>query len=204
MTTRDNIKLGSWLLLPPSHHLSRQQATVYESQHTNAIITSSLSTNPTVLFFHGNAAARAVSFRIEHYISYAAHFNANVLAIDYRGFGDSEGEPSEEGLVADARAAWDWVIEKGARPEDVMIIGHSLGTGVSASLGAELALENIQPKGIVLLAPFTSLPELLADYSLFGFLPVLQPIYSYPLIKGAYRHRSHLSLKAQSKPPFGN
>ena len=125
-----------------------------------------------------------------------------MLAIDYRGFGDSEGEPSEEGLVADARAAWDWVIEKGARPEDVMIIGHSLGTGVSASLGAELALENIQPKGIALLAPFTSLPELLADYSLFGFLPVLQPIYSYPLIKGAYRHRSHFISQSSKQAPF--
>ena len=50
--------------------------------------------------------------------AYAAHFGANVLAIDYRGFGDSTGVPSEEGLVIDARSAFDWVVEKGTKSLD--------------------------------------------------------------------------------------
>ena len=67
--------------------------------------------------------------------------NANVLAIDYRGFGDSEGHPSEQGLVSDARAAWEWAINNGAKPNEILLVGLSLGTGVASSLGAELAAE---------------------------------------------------------------
>jgi abhydrolase domain-containing protein 12 len=64
-----------------------------------------------------------------------------VLAIDYRGFADSTGTPSKEGLVVDARAALDWVVERGAKAEEVLIVGLSLGTGVVSALGAELARE---------------------------------------------------------------
>jgi len=77
---------------------------------------------------------------------------ANVLAIDYRGFADSTGSPSEEGLTRDARAAWDWLVNNGAEQEDILIVGHSLGTGVAMQLGAELSLDKIQCRGIVLLS----------------------------------------------------
>lgn len=71
----------------------------------------------------------------------SSRLNANVLVIDYRGFGDSEGTPSERGLQLDARTAWDWLIEHGAKEEDITIVGQSLGTGVSAGLAVELAEE---------------------------------------------------------------
>ena len=63
-----------------------------------------------MLFFHGNAASRATGFRVQHCSTYASRFGANVLAVDYRSFGDSTGSPSPEGLAKDARAAWDWAI----------------------------------------------------------------------------------------------
>lgn len=94
-----------------------------------------------MLFFHGNAANRAAAFRVQHCLRYAASFDANVLAIDYRGFGDSDGTPSQDGLVKDARAAWEWVRERGAKEEDVLLVGLSLGTGVVSGLAAELARE---------------------------------------------------------------
>lgn len=181
LTTRDGLSLGSWLLLPPSYSGSR---TISDSQRPNSDkVAQSLSDRPTVLFFHGNAATRAFSYRIQHYTAYAAHYNANVLAIDYRGYGDSEGHPSEEGLVSDARAAWDWLVKNGAAPSNILLIGHSLGTGVAAGLAAELSKEDIHPRGVVLLAPFTSIPQLLDNYTLFGILPILQPIKLYPPIR---------------------
>lgn len=73
--------------------------------------------------------------------------DSNVLAVDYRGFADSTGDPSQEGLAIDARTAWDWIaarVEKaGAGPADkqIVIAGHSLGTGVSSALAAQLADE---------------------------------------------------------------
>jgi abhydrolase domain-containing protein 12 len=59
--------------------------------------------------------------------------------IDYRGFGDSEGVPSQEGLIDDAHAAWNWLLENGARQEDISIFGSSLGTAVGTHLVHELA-----------------------------------------------------------------
>lgn len=84
-----------------------------------------------------------MSCRVRYYTTYARAFGANVLVIDYRGFADSTGVPSKEGLVIDARATLDWVIARGAKPEEVLIVGLSLGTGVVSALGAELAREGV-------------------------------------------------------------
>lgn len=94
-----------------------------------------------MLFFHGNAANRAASYRTRLYSSLSSRLGANVLAIDYRGFGDSTGKPSEEGLARDGRAAWDWLIREGASAKSIAVMGHSLGTSVAAMLGEELATE---------------------------------------------------------------
>jgi abhydrolase domain-containing protein 12 len=64
-----------------------------------------------------------------------------VLAIDYRGYADSEGVPSEEGLALDGRAAWDWAIANGARPDSIVLVGQSLGTGVAAKVAHRLSRE---------------------------------------------------------------
>lgn len=64
-----------------------------------------------------------------------------MLVIDYRGFADSEGTPSESGLNLDAHAAWDWAIENGADPEDLILIGQSLGTAAATSLARDISNE---------------------------------------------------------------
>lgn len=71
---------------------------------------------------------------------------SNVVAIDYRGYGDSTGEPSQAGLITDARTAWDWVSSKieaagGNAEENIIVAGHSLGTGVTSALAGQLADE---------------------------------------------------------------
>ena len=134
------------------------------------------------------------------YKAYTSRLNSNVLAIDYRGFGDSEGFPTEEGVALDARAGWDYLIKQGARAEDILIMGHSLGTAVAGLLAAELGRQNIVPRGLVLMAvcirsklvavlsqttymslqPFTSVRSLVDEYHLFGFLPLLKPLSSIP------------------------
>ncbi|TDL22225.1 alpha/beta-hydrolase [Rickenella mellea] len=182
ITTSDNITLGAWLVFPTNALQKDDQPTVLlpKSTPTTSEVDLSISTRPTILYFHGNAASRAVSFRVQAYTSYTARFGANVLVIDYRGYADSGGTPSEIGLGRDARAAWDYLIAHGAKPQDVLIVGQSLGTGVSAALANELSQEGVQPKGVVLLAPFTSLDALLVDYNLFGFIPLLRPLDVIP------------------------
>jgi uncharacterized protein len=77
-----------------------------------------------------------------------------VLALDYRGFGKSEGQPSEEGLYQDARAARRWFAEKESISEsDVILMGVSIGGAVAVELAAHDG-----GRGLVLVNTFTSLP----------------------------------------------
>lgn len=117
-----------------------------------------------------------------HYSQFSSRLDANVLAIDYRGFGDSEGVPSEQGLARDARAAWDWLVhpDQGAKAEDILIVGHSLGTAVATKLGVELAQHGITPKGVVLMSPFSSIKNILHTYALFGYFPLMKPLAVIP------------------------
>lgn len=116
----------------------------------------------TVVFFHGNAghlAGRAfIAGRLR-----AAGFDA--LLVDYRGYGRSEGRPSEEGLGRDARAAHRHLLEdRGVAPAELVAAGHSLGAAVAARLAVERPVA-----GAVLTGAFTSVPELGAR--LYGWLP---------------------------------
>jgi len=104
---------------------------------------------PTFLCFHGNAAN--VAWRADVY-RFLNDLPANLLALEYRGYGRSEGSPSEAGIYRDAEAAYTYLIrERGIPPRRIIALGQSLGTAVAAELAAHYELG-----GIVLEAPFPS------------------------------------------------
>lgn len=143
------------------------------------LITCSRSHN-SIVYHHGNAASRAAPNRLRVARLMSAE-NVNFLIYDYRGFADSTGKPSEEGLLIDARTAWNYLnLEKKVSSDKISIMGQSLGTGVSVSLTASLATENIIPRSVILVAPFTSIPHLLEDFKLFSFIPILSPFKTIP------------------------
>ncbi|KAF8918827.1 Alpha/Beta hydrolase protein [Mucidula mucida] len=174
--TSDNETLGAWFVLSDALY----QTIPFPPSSPDIYISQAVKQFPTILFLHGNAATRAFSARVQHYTAFSARMHANVLAIDYRGFAESSGSPSEDGLVCDARAAWEWLISQGARGEDILIVGHSLGTGVGARLAAELSDENVPYRGVVLMSPFSSIGELLKTYSVFGAVPLMKPLAMIP------------------------
>ncbi|TFK36193.1 Alpha/Beta hydrolase protein [Crucibulum laeve] len=174
----DNTTLGAWFIFSDSYYKSLPYPPP-KAQSRN--IPSAIHNKPTILFLHGNTGTRALSRRIAVYTAFTARLGANVLAIDYRGFGDSEGHPSVHGVAMDARAGWNYLMSEGARPEDVLIVGHSLGTAIAGLLAAELGKEGIHPRGLVLMSPFSSVRSLMDQYYLFGFLPLLKPISAIPL-----------------------
>ncbi|THH20634.1 hypothetical protein EW146_g750 [Bondarzewia mesenterica] len=184
LRTPDNETIGGWFTLSDPFYTS---LSIPPQPLTDDTIRAALQQHPTILFFHGNAATRAFHRRVQHYTTYSSRFKANVLAIDYRGFGDSTGMPSEEGLGIDARAAWDWLIAHGARANDVLVVGNSLGTGVSVALTSGLEADGIQSRGMVLLAPFSSVEALMDTYFVFGVLPLLAPLKSLPFVPTLYK-----------------
>ena len=202
--TPDNETLGAWFTFADQFYTTHRASLFTSSSSSadpsspppidvdvDAHIRTALRTHPTVLFLHGNGGTRVLRSRVQHYQAFAARLRANVLAPDYRGFGDSTGVPSEPGLITDAMAAWDWLRARGASPEDVLVVGNSLGTGVAvqfASALQEMPLERSaepqNPRGVVLLAPFSSIESLLDTYYIMGLVPLLAPLRIFPFLSG--------------------
>jgi hypothetical protein len=115
-----------------------------------------------VLLCHGNAGN--ISHRIEICKALLAT-GVNVFIFDYRGYGRSEGRPSEEGTYRDAQAAYQWLQQRQFPGTNIIAFGESLGGGVAAELAAREPVG-----GLVLQSTFTSIPDMGAD--LFPWLPV--------------------------------
>jgi fermentation-respiration switch protein FrsA (DUF1100 family) len=116
----------------------------------------------TFLAFHGNAAN--ISNRADVY-KFLQSMPANVLAVEYRGYGRSEGKPSEAGLYLDAQAGYEYLINvKGIAPRQIISFGQSLGTAVAAHLAAKREVG-----GVLLEAPFPSAAAVARR--IFWFLP---------------------------------
>lgn len=114
---------------------------------------------PVVLYFRGNAQ----SFTREHerYEQIVAD-GYGFLAFDYRGFPGSPGELTEENVLADALAAFDWLAE---REETILLWGRSLGSGPATYVASRREAE-----ALLLETPFLSAVAVAADR--YGFLPV--------------------------------
>lgn len=117
-----------------------------------------------VLFLHGNAGN--ITHRIEILRALHARVGVSVLIFDYRGYGRSSGKPSERGILADARAARDWLARREKiRPADVALMGESIGGGAAVDLAATDGA-----RAMVLESTFTSLPDVAACH--YWWLPV--------------------------------
>jgi hypothetical protein len=138
---------------------------------------------PVVLFFHGNAGN--IGDRVES-IEQLHMAGAAVLIIDYRGYGQSTGRPSETGTYADARGAWNWLTQvRGVPQERIVLFGRSLGGAIAAHLAAR-----VEPAGLVLESTFTSLPALAAE--LYPWLPARQLT--------RYRYNTEAALQKVTAP----
>ena len=116
---------------------------------------------PVILFFHGNGGA--LHFRVERFRRLITD-GIGLVALEYRGYGGLSGTPSEQGLIADAEAAYGYAAAR-YPAQQIVLWGESLGTGVAVALAAE------RPVGRVILeAPFTSAEAIGARH--YWYLPV--------------------------------
>ncbi len=118
---------------------------------------------PTIIYFHGNAMH--LGNRAESFAAFANE-GFGVLALSYRGYGKSEGAPSEAGIMNDARAAMRYATEAlQLAPSQILLYGESLGTGVAVRMAAEFKVG-----GLALQSPYISVVQRASE--IYWFLPV--------------------------------
>ena len=141
LTTPDGVRLSAWLIVPQA------------------------DTSRWLLIFHGNAGNLGTPGRPEH-DRQLRDLGLGLLALDYRGYGDSEGSPSESGLYTDARAAYDYLREvRGIPAGRIVIYGHSLGSAVAIELATQ-----VPAAGLIVEGAFTSVRDRGAE--IYPFVPV--------------------------------
>lgn len=187
LETDDGFLLKGWHILPPGN-VSVIASKVDKSSHHEFYDEELKKAKRIVIFFHGQAGNRGTRNRPPLMKRLSAEFSAHVIAIDYRGFGDSQGWPSESGTHLDTLATLQWLLlrlqntssltrttttatstttcsgsytlhNRNSFPP-VYVYGQSLGSGVSTALLADMANRSSNViTGLILDAAFTSLPD---------------------------------------------
>lgn len=129
--------------------------------------TTRIGTDTVILYNHGNAKNIDVYWTRAKLLANVGGKNRfGVLIYDYRGFGLSEGQPSESGLYADADACCKWLKSKGLTQDRFVMYGFSLGTAPTCELTAYK--RTLQPYCFILEAPFASTDEMVQDAALLN------------------------------------
>jgi len=117
----------------------------------------------TVLFCHGNGGN--MMHRLDS-INIIYNLGLNCLVFDYRGYGNSEGKPTEEGTYLDAKAAYKWLTEqKKIAPENIIIFGRSLGGSIAAQLASQVGAASL-----IIESTFTSYVDIGKKF--YPYMPV--------------------------------
>ena len=133
---------------PPMHPSADPVEIQNAGETLRGWIVNEESAGPLVVYFGGNA--EEVSGNILHW----ANFPATAVLVNYRGFGQSTGTPSERNLVADARAIIQWARQR--HPDRPLVLfGMSLGSGVAA-----LAAADTSPDALVIISPYRSVEHI--------------------------------------------
>jgi len=154
---------GSRTLLPPPTELGLdvRRVTVTTSDGVRLVAWSMPVVHGSgywLLMCHGNAGNISEAGRPYHYAGLRG-LGLSLFAFDYRGYGESEGVPSEDGLYRDADAAYRYLRDTlGVTPERIVIFGHSLGSAVAVELAgtvpaAGVILDGMRPAGATRLRP---------------------------------------------------
>lgn len=129
----------------------------------------------SAIVFHGNSGNVSAAVFMQRRLSEAGF---NTYSFDYRGYGQSSGWPSEQGLYLDARAVWDSVLkQENMQPQQIILVAHSLGTGIASQLAVQ-----VNPGALLMFSPYSSLNDVVSertDYRyyapfLFYRLPTLE------------------------------
>jgi len=176
--TADGVRVHAWLIYHPKSTCKEHEVPF------------------TFIYFHGNAGN--MGHRLENIRDMHHKLKANVLIVDYRGYGDSEDGrgPSQAGFMMDAMATYSWLIDSirsqsvpaKFREDRILLFGRSIGGAVAIRLMADLLRESLAkgpaalpvPAGLVLENTFTTLADMAVE--LFPFLSFLRVLLRPPIV----------------------
>ncbi|CAF9934783.1 MAG: hypothetical protein HETSPECPRED_009359 [Heterodermia speciosa] len=186
-------RLYAWHILPVELYRQHELALIAEPAGFVDDITSRTAFKllredheaTLVIHMHGAAGTVGSGYRVPNYraLSAGQPSKIHVLTFDYRGFGHSDGTPSEHGIIEDATAVVDWAMNiAGVPPSRILVFGQSIGTAVTLAVSEHYASQNppIVFAGAVLVAPFADVATLVSTYSVAGIIPILSPFVRFP------------------------
>ncbi|XP_017552180.1 lysophosphatidylserine lipase ABHD12 [Pygocentrus nattereri] len=146
LTSEEGVTLGVWHTVPENKWKEAQGKGLdwYEKSLGDG--------SPVFIYLHGNTNNRAAPHRIA-VANILSSLGYHAVVMDYRGFGDSTGEPTEPGLTTDALYLYHWVRER-SKGSPLIIWGHSLGTGVSTNTAVKLQEQGNPADGVILEGAF--------------------------------------------------
>lgn len=121
-----------------------------------------IATDTVILYCHGNKWHMDFYWQRAKLLAHTGWKNRyGVLMIDYRGYGLSKGQPTEDGLYADVHSALEWLKNKGLSNERLIMYGFSMGTAPATKITAESS--SLTPSKLILEAPFASSSVMVQD-----------------------------------------
>ncbi|KAL8608302.1 hypothetical protein ACOMHN_042169 [Nucella lapillus] len=178
LDVEDDVRIGVWHTLP--HSLSTGEELAWEDFEKTLP-----SAKRIFLYLHGNSGSRGSYHRVQMY-KFLSRLDAHVLTIDYRGFAESTGTPTEEGVVKDAHFIYRWLKDK-SQGLPIVVWGHSLGTGISTKLTKQLCEEGDPPMGLILESPFNNIVDAAFEHP-FAYVFSGIPGFKSFLRDGALEH----------------
>ncbi|KAM3862993.1 lysophosphatidylserine lipase ABHD12-like [Diretmus argenteus] len=194
LTSEEGVSLGVWHTVPES------QWEEAKGKDLAWYLKSLGDGSPIFIYLHGNGGTRAA----RHRVGVANVLSANgyhALVMDYRGFGDSTGEPTEAGLTTDALYLYHWVKARSGTSL-VVVWGHSLGTGVATNTAVKLFEQGVVVDGVILEGSFSNARQPGAHPFAWFYmtLPVFEYFFGDPTAENKLNFPNDENLKKMRSP----
>ncbi|CEF70214.1 Hypothetical protein SRAE_2000484800 [Strongyloides ratti] len=190
-------KLGIWHILPQSLSTKYKGQNLTLNEFENLL---KLKDYKVFLYLHGNTFDRTTPHRCALYnVLSSADFH--VITFDYRGYGDSTGRPTDEGLASDAVTVYKHLLK--FADGRIYVWGHSMGTGVACNSMRKMSEAGMPPKGIILEAPFNNLRDVMLNHPLskpFKWIPFQEQLFIGNLKKSGLVMDSDKNIKKIDAP----
>jgi len=161
-TSEDGLRLSGWYIPAP---LAGRNLAASEQAGDSTLRGLAKNLEFTILFCHGNGGN--IMHRLDS-INIFYNLGLNCFIFDYRGYGTSQGRPSEKGTYLDATAAYKWLTEKKkVSPDNIIVFGRSLGGSIATHLASKVAIRTL-----VIESTFTSYADMGRKF--YPYMPVRQ------------------------------